>query len=148
MLLAMDVEIEMCWWPDWDIGDRFGWHIVENIKLKSPTSLWPFQPVMSHNLWPATTWKPLNSVFQSVLKVPQWLFEMWRWTKIGKSYFHAKVNFDLVDEQMWRDFWYFLDFLEKKLVGTWGMITEFYQRVIIREILEEISMKMSHFSWF
>ena len=49
---------------------------------------------------------------------------------------------------MWRDFWYFLDFLEKELVGTWGIITEFYQRVIICEIFEEISMKLIHFSWF
>ena len=86
--------------------------------------------------------------FQSVSNVLYWLFEIWRWTKIGKSYFHAKVNFDLVDEQMWRDFWYFLDFLEKKLVVTWEMITELYQRGIICEIFEEISMKMSHFSWF
>ena len=100
-----------------------------------------FKPVM-------TSLKTLRSDLKSVWNVLHWLFKMWRWTKIGKSYFHAKVNFDLVDEQMWRHFWYFLQFLEKALIETWGIITEFDQRVIIREIFEEISMKMSRFSWF
>ena len=115
----------MYWWPDRNIGDIWHWNPKDVTTIQISKILCHqhhcghFKPFMtSINL------KILRSDLQSVSNVLHWLFKMWRWTKIGKSYFHAKVNFDLVDEQMWRHFWYFLQFLEEELIGTWGIITE------------------------